>query len=463
MGFRIEVEGGDATERLLEKLQTSPTGIFPSAFSGYLLFLFTGRERQILQQFRNEISDLDSLTGETLAFAIFVERLSVTITDVTSGTAGHPATREFDAAALKKYYSISGLVRAGKVGWVSKDTELVALTSATNKIATELGVLSSLPCIVAFDGTPNKEFKVVSISEDLIPKLVPVLRRSIDRLRRADNYSEYSRILKNLQMNEEAASLIEAKLSYAEAQKKTILDSVSSSRLATWEDHFRPLISTARRVVKIKELVASCFLKYPPLEGEKQRHIERITKPVEESHPQRRRLHSTLEALAKFEGSLWPLEEADRNRLDNIVTRYVEREFLGDDGFPPGSLDELVALKEALQGRLDALTESLLLDMCLDEAVREYGRAVARSVEEREAILVANLKAERNLLDQTAQDLLTQISRLNASFSDIFCDEIGKTRVSALVESLSSGFYRFLRPWIRPQTLVWAERLFQHM
>ena len=132
-----------------KKLQTSPTGIFPSAFSGYLLFLFTGRERKIIQQFRNEINDLD-LTGETLAFAIFVERLLVKITDVTSGNAGYPATKEFDAAALKSYYSISGLVKAGRVGWVTKDTELVALTSATNKIATELGVdfhhfLASLP------------------------------------------------------------------------------------------------------------------------------------------------------------------------------------------------------------------------------------------------------------------------------------------------------------------------------
>ena len=89
-------------------------------------------------------------------------------------------------------------------------------------------------------------------------------------------------------------------------------------------------------------------------------------------------------------------------------------------------------------------------------------RAVARSVEEREAIQLANSKAERDLLDQNAQTLLTRLSRLNSSFSEIFCDEVRKTKISS-VKSSSTGFYKFLRPWIRPQTLVWAEKLIQHM
>ena len=83
-----------------------------------------------------------------------------------------------------------------------------------------------------------------------------------------------------------------------------------------------------------------------------------------------------MEALAKFDGC-WLLEEAERCRLNDIVARYVEREFLGDDGFRPGSVDELLVLKDALQGRLNAVTESVLLDMRLDEAVREEPRGSA--------------------------------------------------------------------------------------
>jgi hypothetical protein len=230
-----------------------------------------------------------------------------------------------------------------------------------------------------------------------------------------------------------------------------------------WENRFRPLVATARRIPKLKELVESCFLKYPSLAAERVRHIERVMRSIEDTQPQRLRLYSTVAALANFDEAPWPLKDDNRRRLDKIVTRYVERSFLSNDGCVFQSPHEVNGVKVALQRQLAALTESVILDMGLDREVRDYGLAVINDVEERQAEQMATIQPERARVNQTSRDYLNSLRGLKVSFADIFCSEVEGMRLSNSIRTYSSIFYKFLRPWLRPQTLIFAERLFHNL
>jgi hypothetical protein len=455
MGFRVELEGGDSTEKLLRKLTSTPQRIFPTAFSGYILFLFTGDEKEIIKSLQNQLIALDALTGDTLAFAVFVDKFTMTVAG-TDGGPELPQRTEFNVGALKTHGSLTSLVKAGRVGWVAKGMELVAVTYATNKVATELGVLSDLPCIVVLDGAPAKDFKLIKLTKTLMNNLVSILRTTIDRLRAHSNFHTYISGLKDIENLEQQNSVIDRKIQEILSSFTKIDSALRPTDEPDLADRIRPLLLTASSSAKIQRVFGEYFTTFrlPEYKHQGRGFIEKTIQSIQESHPRRRKLYSTITALAKFEEANWPLADIDRDRLDVVVSRHVEPDLL-IHGRAPQSGEEVAALKMALETQLQVFVEACIKNISLPDLIKAYEREIDHRL--------STLRAEMADKSSSIMDILLKLPTMEISFSEILLSEVGRSRVQSAIRSSSSGLSAFLRPWMRPQTLLSIARLAQHI
>jgi hypothetical protein len=142
---------------LLKRLKSDPGGVFPRPYKGYLLFLAGAPDQLALEWLTKNLVALDSLTGRHLAFAIFAKRFSFKVNATglaQDGRADHrpPPGHEISASELAEgSYSVERIVKSGRLGWVADGDEVIAVTYATDEIASGLGLLDQLPCVVALD------------------------------------------------------------------------------------------------------------------------------------------------------------------------------------------------------------------------------------------------------------------------------------------------------------------------
>ena len=454
MGFRLELEGGRKMEQMLRLLRTSPSNIFPQPFSGYLLFLFTGREQSLIKAFRREVIDLDALTGDTVAFALFVERLTLTVSsaDPPPGrlhqTRKRPASaREFNSSDLSRYPSVIQLVKSGKLGWINKGDELIACTYATNKIARELGILSKLPCLVVYDGHPGSPYETVPLTKELLSELIPILRSTIDRLRSRPGYRHYLDVLNELHQLNANTSRMAHEVDECMQRSKFVNYITSQLRQKDVTDRIRDAIVSDRPTREVFGLVRSALVSNSTDRADfADEAIFNFTISIIRKL---RRKRATCLRCLEFEND-WPLNDNDTVSFANFYKRYVRVNSINTPKTVPAAREEITAVREQISKEANEIESNFIIDLG-----QLLENKLDRSDIDAKSTAMQNSLAERERqVAVESEHFASKLLELDVSFSNIFLEQVNRKYRNAVALASKDRFLHFLRPWLRPQTLV---------
>ena len=443
MGFRIKLEDEEEVTSLLSRVTTSIRDCFPKPFCGYLIFLFTFDDDLLLKQFQKNLLRYDALTGPTVAFVIFAEKFTMKVKYVSSRDQRQsPKSIQFDLQELaNRRMSVSQLVKDGKVGWTAKGDELTAISYATNHVARELKILSLLPCLVVFDALPKEnDFKTFALNGSTLEYLAIALRNSLDRLHSLPNYSRYKSGI-------EQVSKLEAAISGLELLS-------GDHFFLRFQQMLKADLTT--RISSIKKPL-DCVLSEPAFHLSYWQRARILEEVMLRFGPQLRvlaKLYATLANLAAFEQLPWPLSTGQAEALQRLYTKFIRT---SKDAI---TIEKVAADREAIHNR--ALTEcgtiaralhEFVLARCVDEMSDHLPYVKEPAIQNQ-----ANLKERCRMLQELSQQTAAETQSLGVSFSDIFSEALGKGKRAALITSSGRSLHEFLRPWLRPQTLLFLAK-----
>lgn len=178
MGWRLSVNFEHDGAVLLNRMTTRPVDVFAKPYLGHILFLLSGKEKDLIKQLAKQMVPLDAATGPVLAFIIVSTEARLSV-EVPSWQKRDREKKEFavdlatlDAGRVRSAGSrprgLESLVRSGKLGTVFTDDEIVAVNYAAYEIGRHLGVSSKIPCVVVLDGLSDGEFDTVPLTEVVI-------------------------------------------------------------------------------------------------------------------------------------------------------------------------------------------------------------------------------------------------------------------------------------------------------
>jgi hypothetical protein len=420
--------------------------------------LFTGREEDLVTQFQKMTVELDSLTGETVAFAVFVKRFSMTVADVQArGRRLSRTTRkrvEFDTKDLE--WSISGLVKKGKLGWVAKGDELVALTYATDEVATELGVLSSLPCVVAFDGIPSGQFEVVQLTKDLIISLTGVLRASIDRMRKLPGFEDCTSALKKINEIEASSLRIQQVMEYLreESWKNEMIRSLkATSRLS----HLRKILISYLSEQDIVDLL-------PYHTSQRTEFVDELLSPFTNRLRELRGMYASISNFITFEEFAWPLSTENFEKIQYVYARcshlHRDRQALASITSNELTADKSILIELALNLEKRVLRD---LEQALMNKIAELPQLQFDGKYSPDTSMEVRLAQSEIESTDIVPNLVSSALALGVSFSRIFCEELNRARRGIIFRHSQSDLKRIIRPWLRPQTLLSIAKWTGHM
>jgi hypothetical protein len=345
MGFRVEIS--DEDDRLLRRLAREPSAIFPAPYNGYLLFLIGGADRAALDWLSANIVTLDSLTGQDVAFAVFAERLEFKVftggRDPSAGrsprTVGTIDSRELSGGRE----AVSALVKRGRCGFVVDQDTIAAVTYATDIVARNLGVIDSLPCVLAIDGLPlDRSAKVIKLTDAVIPQFIPLLRSAIASFTQEPGYAGLNGEIRHALRTQEQLEQIDRQ----EEVIRTQLDSFRG-KLAWLKGLEDPDLDTRQlreRIHRAREALLNGSLKRfraafatarpsehggsPGLDRE---YIDNILNVLRGPALRHATIVNTINTLTYYAGSLpWPLAGEWVGRYRHICDAYVSK-LLADD------------------------------------------------------------------------------------------------------------------------------------
>lgn len=447
MGFRLEFEDGEEINALLRRVSATIRDAFPKPFCGYMIFLFTSEDDVLLKQFQKNLLHYDSLTGPTIAFIVFAEKIKIKIHS-TGGTASRrsPKSVEFKLQDLAdRRMSVSQLIKDGKVGWTAKGDELTAISYATHQVARELNILSLLPCLVVFDALPHeKDFKTFTLSNGFIQNINNVLSQSLDRLHTSPNYKSYKSGIDKISALESVILDLTALTDYNDLKSvENIINrdltskssSIKSSLFGMLSD--RPFnLSPDDRITILNEMM----LRYNP-------DLRALA-----------RLYATSRNLSAFEQLSWPLSAEQHKALRRIYAKFLH--VVGHDI----TVGMVASDKKALHDR--AIAECKLVARSLHDFIIERSTEIIllRIADLHLSITSTRLDlSERcRILQDLSEKIAAETQGLGVSFSDLFAEALGRGERAALVTSSGKILYRFLRPWLQPRTLLSLAKYIGH-
>ncbi len=182
MGFRVEVD--EDSQALLDRIRTHPGMVFDRPYKGYLLFLAGAADKSAVEWIASNSLALDSLTGEDVAFAVFVRRFKMKLITGHRTWTKKRFLGEIPIEGDLKIHRISELIKSGQWGWVADGDEIAAVTYAVDRIARGLNILDKLPCVVVLDAVPSNRINVIPLSEATRASFIELLRRALSKLLR---------------------------------------------------------------------------------------------------------------------------------------------------------------------------------------------------------------------------------------------------------------------------------------
>lgn len=196
MGYKLDVTARD--ERLLQSLQARPQGGFPHPYAAYVLFLFTNADREHASWLSEHLELLDAITGDTLAFAVFAERLELEITPYSDAWRNLMDGSPLNVGSFEAEPSIAATRLVNQGASIVLHEHLTAITQGTAIAARALRVTSKIPCVVVFDGAPMRPPYVVSLPKRQLPDLRRVFQNAIEAFEADDNHHDVQELATDL-------------------------------------------------------------------------------------------------------------------------------------------------------------------------------------------------------------------------------------------------------------------------
>jgi len=209
MGFSVEISS--QAKEMVRNLKTNPAKLFSKSFPGYLIFLFEivdADDKNVYTWMKDHGMTLDRATGNEIAFALFSEKLEVSVREANrvnkrpwAMNSSERIDGSFTPKENEENYNIQRIVKEKIFGMVNDQKRICAVNKAVIDLATEFCVLGKLPCVIAIDGFPIAEgtsWEVFSLDEENLKKLRPAIFSALDEFRRNPNIEDYRTILEKL-------------------------------------------------------------------------------------------------------------------------------------------------------------------------------------------------------------------------------------------------------------------------
>jgi hypothetical protein len=430
MGFYVSIDKDKMD--VLRMLQKRPDEVFGKPYGGYILFLAGGADQEILLWISKNISILDSLTGDDIAFGIFAQNFRCRLNmDRYSMQKNSTDGRIIDVPLeeLLSARSITSIFKTGKYGWIVDGDEINAITYGTDEAARMFGVMAELPCMIIMDGVPKDSFEVFRLDTYSITFLITALRRSIQLLRSAENYPYYRQTMNEILKLQEKKDAFQNNIRNVEML-------YSSFQFARYDD-----TRQQQNTDFLSALESSALAKFDFLL--KSHDVNPFTHDMIAARKNVEAIltyNQTIYTLCLYVNEQnWPLEEPWLSKYINAYQKWVR--FLlkkspsePDLGSPDECkliIDELISDKNGLISTTVALLRAELESQIQDLVAKQQGF----EQEIREKVASLYLKSQ-------------------PSFVDCFKKQFYRERKKTITHHFRNKALAYSGSWLRPETLV---------
>jgi hypothetical protein len=184
-------------DAILDHFRFDINNVFTEPYLGYLFFLVGKSDNKVMDWLVDNIDALDSLTGKEIAFFIVTREIPFSTRKKTELT-GLKRSKNLEQLKNSK---IEPLIKEGRISIDFSKNVLQDMTYAVDNIAKNLGILSSLPCLLIFDAKLSKKYGVLKLNTKNTISIIPLLREVIDEINK--DISIFSQITRyhNLKRN----------------------------------------------------------------------------------------------------------------------------------------------------------------------------------------------------------------------------------------------------------------------
>jgi hypothetical protein len=475
MGWRLRVDFEHDGSVLLNQMTTRPVEVFAKPYLGHILFLLSGKEKELIKQLAKQMVPLDAATGTALAFVIVSDEARLSV-NIPSWQKRDREKKEFtvDLAALDagrarysgRHRGLESLVRSGKLGTVFTDDEIVAVNYAAHEIGRHLGVSSKIPCVVVFDGLSDGEFDTVPLTEVVIDGLVEICRRFTDAALPKGEFGLFKEKQKSLMLKCDVAKR-------SDQSREEIETSTAEfrSNLARLEEHLGDLQSKLRELMlsgarkadfaKVfavsKDALSSSTVILKPSPWPWRDYLSEYEAALLSSHAEVVRLHKTVRAI---ESTLQ--EELDgatlAERFDGIsgYLRKISPDLMSERPVdsPRAAKRILTAVKKAQSARIDEILE-------VKKRLEELPLLKAKLTEKTDAWYANALQvndASREKNDLAVEEELDGFRKFSqVSFRRFFRTEARRLGWKAQAGTVSKSLWKsYFKHWLRPENITRA-------
>lgn len=193
MGYSISVDTDSVS--FIRKLRHEPGEIFGRRYSGYILFLIGSGDLEIFEWLQKNIWNLDSLTGEEVAYCVFSQPYRIRFSEEHKNE--KKGNEDIKTLLLKD-------LRDKRVSYYVRDIDIIneeeaiAITYGTDIVARIFDVTDQLPCIIVLDAVPKRDFLVIPLKKNNLQNLLPTFREAVRGFTRAPGYFDYKYIVQKL-------------------------------------------------------------------------------------------------------------------------------------------------------------------------------------------------------------------------------------------------------------------------
>jgi hypothetical protein len=448
MGFRVDV--ADRSDRaLLKLLRSRPSEVFGKPYLGYLLFLTGGADRNILEWVAANAVNLDSLTGDDLAFAVFARRFTFKLR-VPNYPMSHEKRqrnlREISLEDARDPYTLTHLCKSGQLGWVLDGDEVTAITYAVDELARGLGVTEDLPCLIVLDALPNLHFDILHLDNHSTERLIPLLRRASARLREPSTYERYRHLVARITSLEQEAENQRQHLEQLNLSLQQLQLSVDNAHVDPIENLRKDLLSASiRRFRSAVQTLPSATLEQIAIVGELATF----------KHGLLLRYARTLHALADVERQLAEADEVLSNRYAMICDEHV-RPLLGEH-FPIGgaSIDSIRVVMGLLAHHQQSEVDLILTHLPSKHDITKYASAEPARLVQAELGKIAEKRQRISRIDEEILLNLKVLADLkHPTLSSIFASLAKEDRLKTVRRSLRDQASSFLGGLFKPDNLM---------
>ncbi|MBC8641288.1 hypothetical protein IAG25_31185 [Caballeronia sp. EK] len=454
MGYKVKISYSGDAQRLCDLLSESPAEVFDKPFFGYLLFLLTGNEKQLISELSRQFGEFESLSRDTFAYVLVANEASIPIDNVQWEPAAYEDYASKSALAVQcekdrlSYIKARGIASYGSAFTKSDRGELLAMSDAVNEIARWFGATPKLPCILVFDAIPHKDPTIVPLDQFAVDNLIKLFRNVVGKVS-GPHYREQIKIIQRIGQLNQA-------IDETYVPQEPTIEGIRSEELAKIKFYSESFSALSRCLLggsaKGETLQCLSALELPSAVKE----CVRVS--IARTHGHRKKLSDALWNVDRCAASLGTdaeLEIKPKRVFRRSIAPLLPAEHTLQ---PPNTADEWQQLKLSLQQQLRLEVDTVLytvppvqeIEKELDERVRAEFTTRSRFREERLSRAISQ-KEERDSL------MREFVSFSFPSFSAILQDELKNAGMAYSIGNMQASALNWIT---KPATVEWLSKLF---